>query len=69
MKILGILRDKTMDDKMMHCTAPFIKVTISHSVDYNYWFKRLNTQLNKSTNQYSIKVPKVVKLTNKKTLL
>ena len=44
---------------MMHKIIPF--------VDYNYWFKRLNTQLNKPTNQ--IKVPKVAVPTNKKTLL
>ena len=30
------------------------------SVDYNQWWKRLDTQLNKPTNQNSIKVPKVV---------
>ena len=34
-------------------------------VDYNYWLKRLNTQLNESTNKNLIKVPKVVKPTNK----
>ena len=36
------------------------------SVDYNWWLKRLDTQLNEQTNQNSIKVPKVVKPTNMK---
>ena len=35
-------------------------------VDYNYWLKRLDTQLNEPTNQNSIEVPKVGKPTNKK---
>ena len=35
----------------------------------NKRFKRLDTQLNEPTNQNSIKVPKFVTLTNKKTLL
>ena len=38
-------------------------------VDYNFWMKHLDTQPNKSTNQNSFKVLKVVKPTNKKTLL
>ena len=38
-------------------------------VYYNQWLKRLNTQLNESTNQNPIKVTKVVKLINIKTLL
>ena len=46
-----------------------MKHKITHSVDYNYWLKRLDTQLNKPTNQNLIRVPKVVKPTNKKTLL
>ena len=33
-------------------------------VGYNYWLKRIDTQLNELTNQNSVKVPKVVKLTN-----
>ena len=37
--------------------------------DYNKWLKRLDTQFNKSTYQNLIKVPKVVKPRNKKTLL
>ena len=39
------------------------------SVDYNWWLKRLNNQLNEPTNQNSIKVSKIVKPMNKKTLL
>ena len=39
------------------------------SVDYNQWLERLDTQLNEPTNQNSKKFPKVVKPTNKKTLL
>ena len=38
------------------------------SVDYNCLLKHLKTQLNEPTNQNSIKVHKVVKPTNKKTL-
>ena len=33
-------------------------------VDKTRWLKHLYTQLNKPTNQNSIKVPKIVKLTN-----
>ena len=39
---------------------------ITPSVDYNYWQKRLDTQLNEPTNQNLIKVPKIVKPMNKK---
>ena len=42
---------------------------ITPSIDFTYWLKRLNTQLNDPTGQYSIKVPRVVNLTNKKTLI
>ena len=45
------------------------KNKIPSFVDYNYWLKHLDTQLNESTNQNSLKVPKVVKPTNKKMLL
>ena len=41
---------------------------IIHSVDYNLWLKRLDTQLIKPTNQNLLKVPKVFKPTNKKML-
>ena len=37
-------------------------------VDKNKMIKHLNTQLNKPTNQNSIKFPKVVEPTNKKML-
>ena len=43
------------------------KITLS--VDYNKWLERLDTQLNEQANQNSIKVPNVVKPTNKKTFL
>ena len=43
------------------------KITLS--VYDNQWLKRLDTQLNDPTNQKSMKDPKVVKSTNKKTLL
>ena len=42
---------------------------ITPFVDYNWWLKRLYTQLIEPINQNSIKVPKVVKPKNKKTLL
>ena len=38
-------------------------------VDYYEWLKHLNTQLIKATNQHPVKVSKVVKATNKKTIL
>ena len=41
---------------------------ITPSVDYNKWLKRMDTQLNEPTNKNSIKVPKVVKPINEKTL-
>ena len=57
---------KSMADKLMH---------ISNDDTQNYPFCRLHlvvesfdTQPNKPTNQHSIKVPKVVEQTNKKTL-
>ena len=40
---------------------------ITPSVDYNWCLKRLDTQQNEPTYQNSIKVPKVVKPTNKKS--
>ena len=40
---------------------------ITSIVDYNEWLKSLDTQLNEPTNQNSIKFPKVVEPTNKKT--
>ena len=54
-----------MAEKLMYIPNDDNKITLS--VDYNYWLKRLNTQLNELTKQNSVKVPKVVKPTNKKT--
>ena len=55
-----------MADKLMYIhnnnTQNFFRV------DNNQWLKRMNVQLNEPTNQNLIKVPKVVKTTNKKTL-
>ena len=42
---------------------------ITPSVDYNRWLKLSDTQLNETTNQNSLIVPKVVMANNKKTLL
>ena len=59
----GILRDKTIADKLMY---------IPSNDTQNYPFCRLQLVVetfNEPTNQNSIKVPKVIKLTNKKTLL
>ena len=36
-------------------------------VDFNLWLKCLDTQLNEPTNQYSVKVSKLGKQTNRKT--
>ena len=46
---------------MIHKSTPF--------VDYNWWLKCLDTQLNEPTNQNAIKAPKVVKPTNENTFL
>ena len=45
--------------KIIHKTTP--------SVDDRFWLKCLDTQFNKTTNNNSIKVTKVVISTNKKT--
>ncbi len=50
-------------------TSPLMTHKITPSVDLNQWLERLNTQLNKPTNQNLVKVPKVVELTNKKMIL
>ena len=56
-----------MADKLMY--IPNVDILyITTSVNYNYYLKRLETQLNEPTNQNSILVPKVVKPTNKKRL-
>ena len=46
-----------MADKLMH--IPNDDTQNYPSVEYNYWLKRLNTQINESANQNSIKVLKV----------
>ena len=56
----GIYRNKTTDDKLMY---------IPNDKTQNYPFCRLQLVLDAPTNQNSIKVPKVVNPTNKKTLL
>ena len=53
-----------MADKLMY--IPNVKTQIS--IDYNQWLKGLETQLNKPINQNSLRVPKVIKATNRKTL-
>ena len=53
-----------MANKLMY--IPNVHTQITPSVDYNQWLKGLDTQLNKPTNQNPLKVPKVVKSTNKK---
>ena len=51
--------DKKMADKLM--CIPNVNTQNYSSVDYNFWMKRLDTQLNELTNQNTLKVPKVVK--------
>ena len=56
-----------MTDKLTY--IPNDDAQINPFVDLNYWFKHLDTQLAKPTNQnsiFKIQVPKVVKLTNTK---
>ena len=52
--------DKTINDKLMHCTAPMIKKTLSHLS----WLWLFDASLNPS-NQNSIQVPKVFKVPKK----
>ncbi len=42
---------------------------ITPFVDYNYWLKHLDTQINEPTNQNPIKFLKCCYANNKKTLL
>ena len=42
------------------------KGIITSSLDYNYWLKRLESQLNKPKNPFSKKIREVIKPTNKK---
>ena len=53
-----------MGDKLM-----YISDDDTIFVDFNQWLKHLDNRQNEPTNQISIKVPKVVKQTNKKMLL
>ena len=53
----GTLRDRTMTDKLMYMMIH--KITLS--VHKNWWLKRLNTQLNESTNQNSLKSSKLLR--------
>ena len=46
-----------------------MKHKITPSVDYSQYLKRLDTKLNKPTNQIQLKVPNVVKPSNEKTVL
>ena len=56
-KIKGIYRDKTMADKLMN--IPNDDKQNHPSEDYNYWLERFDTQVNESTNQNSLKSPKL----------
>ena len=51
------------------CTFAMIIQKLTPFVDYNQWLKRLDIQLNEPINRNLIKVPKVIKPTNKKTIL
>ena len=56
-----------MADKLMY-------ISNNDKQNYSFWrlklvLKRLDTEHNEPTNQYSIKDPKVVKLTSKEMLL
>ncbi len=53
----------------MYIHSQIMTQKITPSVDHNKGLIRLDTQLKEPTNQNSTKVPKVVKPTNKRTLL
>ena len=55
-----------MDDKLTYIPNYDIQ---NYPVDFKQWLKRLNTQLYEPTDQNSIKVPKVVKPTEKKNVI
>ena len=57
-----------MADKLKKIPNDDTQITPT-TVDFNYWLKRLNIQLNERNNQNPIKVPKVVDPTNMKALL
>ena len=50
-----------MGDKLMYIPNDDIQ---NYPFCNNYWFKRLDAQLNEPTNQNSIKVHKVIELKN-----
>ena len=56
-----------MADKLIY--IPIYDTQNYPSIYYYYWLKRLDFQLNEPKNKNSIKVQKVVKPTNKKTVL
>ena len=56
-----------MTVKLMFIPNDDTQITLS--VDYNYWLKRLNTNLNQPTNQNKLEDPKFGQPTNKKRLL
>ena len=70
---LSFLSSKSQGSKgirqwpMNLCTFLMTILKITLPVEYYYWLKRLDTQLNETTNQNSVEVPKVVELTNKKS--
>ena len=55
-------KDKSMTDKLVY-------IPNDDTQTCNYWLKRLDTQLYETSNQNSVKVPRVVKPMNKKTVL
>ena len=55
-----------MADKLMYIINDDTQNSLF--IDYNYWLKRLDTQPNEPTYQYSSKVLKVLEPTYKKTL-
>ena len=62
----GILSYKTMADKFMYIPDVY---RIIPSVDWYQWLKCMDSQLNELTNINLTKVPIVVRLKNKKSLL
>ena len=57
-----------MTDRLMYIPNAMMIYRINPSVEYNDWLKSLDTQINESTNQNSLKVPKVVNPTNTKKM-
>ena len=67
-KKAGTYRDKIMADKLIYI-SPMMLHKIILAVDFNQLLGCLDTQFKKLNNEDLIKVLKVVKPTNKKTLL